>query len=57
MVFLFVVFNILVNVANGQTWKEAFLTVIPERKGAKAKDDSDEDSNDDEKQDWFSTEP
>lgn len=35
----------MVNVANGQSWKEAFLTVIPERKGAKAKEESDEDAD------------
>lgn len=42
---IFLVFNIMVNVANGQSWKEAFLTVIPERKGAKAKEESDEDAD------------
>ena len=31
----FSVFHILVNVCNGQNWKDAFLQVIPLRKGAK----------------------
>nr|CAG4641187.1 EOG090X0D3U [Eulimnadia texana] len=37
------VFNILVNVSNGQTWKEAFLQVLPARKGAVERTTSDDD--------------
>nr|CAG4640352.1 EOG090X0D3U [Daphnia pulex] len=32
------VFNIMVNVCNGQKWKEALLEVLPARKGAQEKD-------------------
>nr|CAG4642025.1 EOG090X0D3U [Eurycercus lamellatus] len=37
------VFNIMVNICNGQSWKEALLNVLPARKGAKEKS-ADEDS-------------
>lgn len=33
------VFEIMVEVANGSGWKDAFMKVMPQRKGAKGKDD------------------
>ena len=32
--FFISVFNIAVNVCNGQSWKDAFMGIIPTRKGA-----------------------
>ena len=31
------VFNVMVNFCNGQSWKEALLEVLPARKGAQEK--------------------
>jgi hypothetical protein len=58
--FFILVFNIMVNVCNGQKWKEALLEVLPARKGAQEKDidenfdaeedcDAEEDFDDNEK--------
>jgi hypothetical protein len=38
------VFAILLNVSRGATWKEAFLEVLPQRKGAKEKESASEES-------------
>ena len=35
--FFILVFNIMVNVCNGQKWKEALLEILPARKGAQEK--------------------
>lgn len=44
MLILNLVYAILVNVAsNGMSWKEAFLKVIPQRKGALAKPSANDD--------------
>uniref|UniRef100_A0A0V0G9J6 tRNA (guanine(9)-N(1))-methyltransferase n=1 Tax=Triatoma dimidiata TaxID=72491 RepID=A0A0V0G9J6_TRIDM len=46
------VYTILVNVAsNGMPWKEAFLKVIPQRKGASAKISANDDNEDDKEDD------
>lgn len=37
MICIDLVFNIMVNVCNGQKWKEALLQVLPARKGAQGK--------------------
>ena len=42
------VFHIMVNVCNGQGWKEALLEVLPARKGAKEKGADDDYEEDDE---------